>query len=138
MNDQIPNDLRRAPEQRTRRTLAIALCLALGMLAMGAGGALAASGLSSDRSAAQVQYASPGGDIGGTSVAGGDDPSSADTGAVKDETSAGTAPQAHAVQSSGKLPFTGFASYFVLVGVGMGLLLAGVVLRRRTGLRRAA
>ena len=121
------------PARRSRRSLAITLCLASGLVFSGAGTGLAISGFSSDSSATSAQYSQttatnqvvgdPTSGVAGTSTSGGD---TAGTAGATDTDS-----QVVAVGSSKKLPFTGSASLFIL-GLGGLLLLTGAVLRRRT------
>lgn len=111
------------PARRSRQSLALTLCVALGLVFTGAGSGLAVSGLSSDQAASQMEAGvqqvggdqAQGGTIGGPSAPGGDQ-------AVR---------QVEAVGSAGKLPFTGAASLLIL-GLGGGLLVTGAVLRWRT------
>jgi hypothetical protein len=126
------------PARRSRRSLAITLCLASGLVFSGAGTGLAISGFSSDSSATSAQYSQstatkqvvgdPTSGVAGTSTSGGDT-SGGDTAGT--EAARETDSQVVAVGSSKKLPFTGSASLLVL-GLGGVLLLTGAVLRRRT------
>ena len=131
--------------RRSRRTefmrsrLAIIAMLVFGGLLSTSGGALAVSGFTSQQgNAAQGQY-------GGVQ---GEEDDQGDQGVLgEEESGGGSAPtesgggptqptrQVEAgAQSSGgdELPFTGFAAIPILLG-GVGLLTAGLVLRRRTG-----
>jgi len=127
------------PARRSRQSLAITLCLAFGLVFTGAGSSLAISGLSSDRSAAQAQYAGqqiagdqdesltigdedyPESGTAGANASGGDQ-------AVRDQ----AVRQVQATGSARSLPFTGSASLFILGLGGVLLLTGGALLRRRT------
>jgi hypothetical protein len=121
------------PARRSRRSLAITLCLASGLVFSGAGTGLAISGFSSDSSATSAQYSQttatdqvvgePTSGVEGTQTSGND---AGGNGASTDTDS-----QVVAVGSSKKLPFTGSAS-LVILGLGGVLLLTGAMLRRRT------
>ena len=126
--------------RRSRRTefmrsrLAIIAMLVFGGLLSTSGGALAVSGFTSQQgNAAQGQY-------GGVQ---GEDEDQGDQGVLGEDESGGgpteqpTQPtrqvEAGAQATGGsQLPFTGFAAIPILLG-GVGLLTAGLVLRRRTG-----
>jgi hypothetical protein len=130
--------------RRSRRTefmrsrLAIIAMLVFGGLLSTSGGALAVSGFTSQQgNAAQGQYGGVQGEEDDQGVLG------------EEESGGGSAPTGNSggggptqptrqveagAQSSGgdELPFTGFAAIPILLG-GVGLLTAGLVLRRRTG-----
>ena len=122
-----------------RSRLAIIAMLVFGGLLSTSGGALAVSGFSSQQdNAAQSQY-------GGVQ---GEEDDQGEQGVLgEDESGGGPAPtndsggptqpsrqvEAGAQGTGGEeLPFTGFAAIPILLG-GVGLLTAGLVLRRRTG-----
>lgn len=121
-----------------RSRLAIIAMLVFGGLLSTSGGALAVSGFTSQQgNAAQGQYGGVQGEEDDQGVLG------------EEESGGGSAPTGNSggggptqptrqveagAQSSGgdELPFTGFAAIPILLG-GVGLLTAGLVLRRRTG-----
>ncbi len=130
---------------RRRPNLAVALCLALGLIFSTAGSGLAISGLSSSGSSVSAQYpdsqppavAQPPAPVA---------PSEAPTPGPTPAPAAGEEPAAEAapavaaaaqesvvrqVEATGDLPFTGFEAIPVLVA-GIALLLTGALLRRRT------
>jgi hypothetical protein len=130
--------------RRSRRTefmrsrLAIIAMLVFGGLLSTSGGALAVSGFTSQQgNAAQGQYGGVQGEEDDQGVLGEEESGG---GSAPTENSGGGGPtqptrQVEAgAQSSGgdELPFTGFAAIPILLG-GVGLLTAGLVLRRRTG-----
>jgi hypothetical protein len=132
--------------RRSRRTefmrsrLAIIAMLVFGGLLSTSGGALAVSGFTSQQgNAAQGQYGGVKGeeDQGDQGVLGEEESGG---GPTTTENSGGGGPTQPArqveagAQGSGgeELPFTGFAAIPILLG-GVGLLTAGLVLRRRTG-----
>jgi hypothetical protein len=133
--------------RRSRRTefmrsrLAILAMLVFGMVLSTGGGALAVSGFTSQQdNAAQSQYGGVQGeeDEGDQGVLGEQDEES-DVGGGGPTTPENGGPGQPArqveagVQESGEqLPFTGFAAIPILL-FGVGLLTAGLVLRRRTG-----
>ena len=131
--------------RRSRRTefmrsrLAILAMLVFGMVLSTGGGALAVSGFTNQQgNAAQGQY--------GQGVQGEEEDNGEQGVLGEDEESGGGAPSTEnggptqparqveaGVQESGEqLPFTGFAAIPILL-FGVGLLTAGVVLRRRSG-----
>jgi hypothetical protein len=131
--------------RRSRRTefmrsrLAIIAMLVFGGLLSTSGGALAVSGFTSQQgNAAQGQYGGVQGeeDQGDQGVLGEEE--SGGGPATTENSGGGPTQPARQVeagaQGSGgeELPFTGFAAIPILLG-GVGLLTAGLVLRRRTG-----
>lgn len=109
------------------RTALIAL-LAVGALLTGAGGALGASALSGPQDATSAQYGAPV----PTAAVLGETPTATSPSQPTQPTAA--APQAPRQVSAGTqsaLPFTGYAA-IPLVLAGLGLLLAGMLLRRST------
>ena len=118
-----------------RPRLAILTMLAVGILLMGAGTGLAVSGLSGEENASEVVYptttttttttTSTNG-VGGVAGAGTGGLQQAKEPAAKE-----VAQVAAAGDEGDSLPFTGFAAIPVIV-VGVGLLVGGLVLRRRT------
>jgi len=119
------------PGRRTPQSLAIALCVALGLVFSGAGGALALSDLSSDGSAASAQYSGQqAGDERAQSPTLGDPGDPGDPGGSGGVSGEQAVRQVNAVSSSKELPFTGGASLLIL-GLGGVLLLTGAVLRWR-------
>jgi hypothetical protein len=107
---------RREPLMRFR--LAVSALLAIGVLMSGGGAALALSGSSSQGQAAEVVYPPP-----ANTVVGGQTNVQAQ------------APRQAAVAGEREIPFTGFAAIPV-IGLGVVLLVAGVVLRRRSAVRQ--
>ena len=110
------------------RTALIAL-LAVGALLTGAGGALGASALSGPQDATSAQYGAP------VPTAGvlGETPTTGTNPSQPTQTTA-AAPQAPRQASAGAqsaLPFTGYAAIPLLLA-GLGLLVAGMLLRRST------
>lgn len=130
--------------RRPRRSLAIVLCLALGLVFAQTGSALAVSGLAADGSAVFVQYPlsqTQGTQAQGTQAQGatnGSSPSDVgDTGesATEGATASGgdqAARQVAAADSGSELPFTGSASLLILALGGGLLLVTGALLRLRT------
>ena len=129
--------------RRSRRTefmrsrLAIIAMLVFGGLLSTSGGALAVSGFTSQQgNAAQGQYGGVQGEEDDQGVLGEDESGGAPT--TTENSGGGPTQPARQVeagaQGSGgeELPFTGFAAIPILLG-GVGLLTAGLVLRRRTG-----
>ena len=131
--------------RRSRRTefmrsrLAIIAMLVFGGLLSTSGGALAVSGFTSQQGhAAQGQYGGVQGeeDQGDQGVLGEEESGGGPT--TTENSGGGPTQPARQVeagaQGSGgeELPFTGFAAIPILLG-GVGLLTAGLVLRRRTG-----
>jgi hypothetical protein len=101
-----------------RSRFAIALILALGAAISTSGAALGVSALSSSGSASTAQYGgNSGGAVGGNANANDNNPSD-----VRQIAASG---------NGGGLPFTGYAAIPALLG-GIGLLVGGFVLRRRT------
>lgn len=127
-----------------RTRLALMSILALGALFSTTGGALALSNLTGSQSAGDAVYPqNPGtGDVGGEEGSGGgntlgDSTGGGDGGGTAGESASGSTPD-DALESAaqresnedGKLPFTGYAAIPLLL-VGVGLLAAGLMLRRR-------
>lgn len=119
--------------QPMRPRLAILTMLAVGILLMGAGTGLAVSGLSGSENASEVVYpttetttTTSTNSVGGVVGGGG-------TGGLQqaNEPAAKEVAQVAAAGDDDSLPFTGFAAIPVIV-VGVGLLVGGLVLRRRT------
>lgn len=110
--------------------LAILTMLAVGILFMGAGTGLAVSGLSGSEDASDVNY--PTTTTTTTSASG--TAGAVGTGGLqqaKKPEAQEVAQVAAAGEEGDSLPFTGFAAIPVIV-VGVGLLVGGLVLRRRT------
>jgi hypothetical protein len=109
--------------------LAILSMLAAGLLLMGTGTGLGLSGISSSENASVAQYPTTTtpttGGVGGQQGGGG-------VGALDDRGgAAGEARQVAATGDGDSLPFTGFAAIPIIVA-GLGLLVGGLVVRRRT------
>jgi hypothetical protein len=116
-----------------RPRLAILTMLAVGILFMGAGTGLAVSGLSGNDDASEVVYPTTTTTT-TTSTTAGAVAGGAGTGGLQQakEPAAQEVAQVAATGDEGdSLPFTGFAAIPVIV-VGVGLLVGGLVLRRRT------
>lgn len=124
--------------QPMRPRLAILTMLAVGILFMGAGTGLAVSGLSGNDDASEAEYSTT------TTTQSIPTTSTPVQGAVAGGAGGGTgglqearqpeAQEVAQVAASGdgdSLPFTGFAAIPVIV-VGVGMLVGGLVLRRRT------
>ncbi len=113
--------------------LAILSMLAAGMLLMGTGTGLAISGISSSDNASVAQYpvaTPPGSGVAGQQQGGG----AGGVGGLKKAggAAAGEAQQVAATSGDGgTLPVTGFAAIPIIIA-GFGLLIGGLVLRRRT------
>ncbi len=109
-----------------RSRFALTIMIAVGMLMSGGGAALAVSGLSATGSAAVAQYGAPGpangGQHPGANVIGG--------GVSTPQPTVQAPRQVAASSAGGGLPFTGYAAIPVLL-IGLGLLVAGVMLRSR-------
>lgn len=114
--------VRRTKGVLMRSRLALVAIVAMGIIFSGTGATLAVSGLSSSDSAGSAQYR-PAGD-GGGEIVGGD-------GDLGDPGTVVRATEQVAAQGDGGLPLTGFAAIPLLIG-GVGLLGAGVVIRRKT------
>ena len=122
-----------------RSRLAIIAMLVFGGLLSTSGGALAVSGFTSQQSnAAQGQYGGVQGeeDQGDQGVLGEDESGGGNPTTTENNGGGPTQParqvEAGAQGTGGdELPFTGFAAIPILLG-GVGLLTAGLVLRRRT------
>jgi hypothetical protein len=119
-----------------RPRLAILTMLAVGILLMGAGTGLAVSGLSGNDDASEAEYSTttttvqsiptvPQGAVAGGAAGG--------TGGLQEarQPEAQEVAQVAAQGDGDSLPFTGFAAIPVIV-VGVGMLVGGLVLRRRT------
>lgn len=108
---------------------AILSMLVTGILLMGAGTGLAISGISSSDNASVAQYPTttvPGSGVAGQQQGGGVDSLNEPAGGA-----AGEARQVAAAGDGGTLPVTGFAA-IPIIFAGLGLLVAGLVIRRRT------
>jgi hypothetical protein len=118
-----------------RPRLAILTMLAVGILFMGAGTGLAVSGLSGSEDAADVNYPTtttvPSTTVPQGTVAGGAAGGTGGLQQAKQPEAQEVAQVAAAGDEGDSLPFTGFAAIPVIV-VGVGLLVGGLVLRRRT------
>lgn len=124
---------RHSPSLFTRRKglmksrLAVTFVLALGLLMSGTGATLAVSGLSGSGSAGSAQYRDVApqqqDNVLGTQET--DQPPSGDVAPVQETRQVSSA-------DDSTLPFTGFLAIPVLIG-GVGLLGAGIVMRRRVG-----
>jgi hypothetical protein len=146
--------INRAPGGFMRSRLAITALLATGALMSSGGAALGVSALSTDLSASAAQYGTTTQQVAGTGAAGtgtggagnantlgasdsGSSPAGTeDNGGVAAATATqptATAQAARQVSASqaNELPFTGYAAIPLLL-VGLGLLAAGLVLRRTT------
>jgi hypothetical protein len=140
---------RRVPRRGSlmKSRLAITMMLVLGLLLSTTGAGLAVSGLAGDGSAGTAQYPTEGGVLGQQETDGGagvqgQQEESADEGngdgdegaALGEQESGSTVTQAgRQIAAAGDddgLAFTGFAA-IPLLGVGLGLLVAGAVGRRR-------
>ncbi len=110
---------------------AILSMLATGILLMGAGTGLAISGISSSDNASVAQYpvaTAPGSGVAGQQQGG----KGGGVGSLDDQGgAAGEARQLAVTGDDGSLPVTGFAAIPVIFA-GLGLLVAGLVIRRRT------
>jgi hypothetical protein len=117
-----------------RPRLAILTMLAVGILLMGAGTGLAVSGLSGNDDASDVVYPTtttiPSTTVPQGTVAGG---AAGGTGGLQEarQPQAQEVAQVAAGGDGDSLPFTGFAAIPVIV-VGVGMLVGGLVLRRRS------
>jgi hypothetical protein len=112
---------------------AILSMLVTGILLMGAGTGLAISGISSSDNASVAQYpttTAPGSGVAGQQQGGGQG-GGVDSLNEPAGGAAGEARQVTAAGDGGTLPVTGFAAIPVIFA-GLGLLVAGLVIRRRT------
>jgi hypothetical protein len=150
--DHVAQGVRRragAPQRRRRSSLAVALCLCFGIVLSTAGTGMAISGLSASgvtASGAQYGSVSAQGDTTTTPTLGGYT-STPPAASVKGQSTttptqqptvaaAQDTQQLSATQGNATLPFTGFAALPV-IGLGLALLAAGLVVRRRQRLGSA-
>jgi hypothetical protein len=132
--------LARAPKGPAMRSrLSITAALVAGILMSFSGVALGISGISASGSASTAQYLQPGQTPAGEQVPNGTTPNSTPSGpstisSPGNESSTPGAVQGVKQQASSpvrEIPFTGFLAIPVLV-IGMALLVAGTLLRRKT------
>ena len=124
-----------------RSRLAIIAMLVFGMVLSTGGGALAVSGLSSEKGHAALQQygqeednGDEGGGVLGEEDSGNPAPDNGGGGDRGVQPARQVEAGAQNAESGGQLPFTGFAAIPILLG-GIALLSTGLVLRRRTGER---